>query len=107
MKTLIIDKVKDRACIVIDSERYYDLGSINCAFGTIVAVLESEFPIDNYGKPGFIVNHIRNSLADNVKTIEMWEMTVKPTLLNNIYTFFDGREKIDFSLNTQTLLLVV
>lgn len=98
MKELIIEKAKDRAYILVDLDHFYDLGSINCAFGNIVAVLENEFPAENYGEPGFIVKHIRDSLAGSSKAMEIWGMTAKPTLLHSIYDYFNGREKVDCTL---------
>ena len=98
MKELIIEKAKDRAYILVDLDHFYDLGSINCAFGNIVPVLENEFPAENYGEPGFIVKHIRDSLAGSSKAMEIWGMTAKPTLLHSIYDYFNGREKVDCTL---------
>lgn len=73
MKELIIEKEKDRVYILVDLSGFYDLGSINCAFGNVLSLLESEFPEDNYKAPEFIVKYVLDGLA--------------------------GKEKVDFTLN--------
>lgn len=98
MKELMIEKVRDRVYILVDFSGFYDLGSVNCAFGNVLALLESEFPTENYKQAEFIVKYVLDGLAGNEKTVDIWGMTVKPTLLYSIYDFLDGKEKVDLTL---------
>lgn len=96
MKELII--TPQRVFISEGFEKWYDLGSMECAFGNVVSMLEGEFPSDNYDQPGYISKVIIDKLSGKGKSKEIWGMHESGSVMHTIYHFLNGEDKITLSL---------
>lgn len=98
LKNLVISKEQGRVDLIADSVRYCPLGSINCALGNVITMLEEEFPLVNKTEQSdYIIEIVRESL-EGKKTKHILEMYERGNSLYAIYNFLDGKENRPLSL---------
>lgn len=98
MRTLTISK--DRVLItVFEQEGYYDLGSLECAFGNVIDMLESEFPVEEigYSKVEYLVKISIDGLNDKCKAKNIWGMHENGAVMYTIYEFLGERKSLSVS----------
>ena len=96
MKKLVI--TPQRTDLFVDMKEYYRLGTTNCAFGNVVAMLEGEFPAENYEEVGYLTNTIINQLVGKGKSKTIWGISESGTIMHTIYSFLSGKDKINLTL---------
>lgn len=96
MKKLVI--TPQRTDLLVDMKNCYGLGTTNCAFGNVVAVLDGEFPAENYEEVSYLINTIINQLTGKGKSKIIWGMSESGTIMHTIYSFLSDKDKINLKL---------
>lgn len=97
MKTLYLDRQKNGAYLT-DGNTVYNLGTLNCALGNIIAMLEESFPNPYFKEPQSIVNHILDTLNEKENCQNIWGWSVNGTILFSIYDILDNNEYLELTL---------
>lgn len=97
MSNLVINTEQNRVYIPKGFEYVYDLGSIECAIGNIIDVLECEFPAENYSAEN-TVNRIREKIAGKTTSKTLWGIKENGFTIQAIHIFLSGRDKIDLTM---------
>lgn len=97
MKTLYLDRQKNGAYLT-DGNTVYNLGTLNCALGNIIAMLEESFPNPYFKEPQGIVNHILDTLNEKENCKKIWGWSVNGTILFSIYDILDNNEYLELTL---------